>query len=89
MLKIRDYADEMLTGLDSLEKWPDVVKEAQRGWIGKSEGANITFALADRTSAVEDVIKLDIFTTRPEVIHGVTFIAVSHESVHLLKSLTS
>ena len=44
-LNIRKYAEEMLTGLDGLDKWNDVVKEKQRGWIGKSTGANITFNL--------------------------------------------
>lgn len=44
-MKIRDYAEELLEGLDSLDKWPETVKEAQRGWIGKSTGAQINFEL--------------------------------------------
>lgn len=69
-LKIRAYADEMLESLNTLDKWPETVKEAQRGWIGKSEGARIKFVTC--TCAIE------IFTTKPETLFGVTFIAVSY-----------
>ena len=79
MLNIRAYADEMLQGLDHLDSWPDVVKEAQRGWIGKSQGVKIKFGVKDSD------VKIPIFTTRPEVLYGVTFIAVSNESTQLLE----
>ena len=72
----------MLDGLDNLDKWPDAVKESQRGWIGKSEGANIRFKVVD-----SDDTSIEVFTTRPETIFGVTYIAISHESESLLNEL--
>lgn len=72
VLKITDYADRMLADLDKLPKWPDGVKEAQRNWIGKSEGAEIDFPMPNQP---EHPIK--IFTTRPDTIFGATFIAIS------------
>ena len=75
-LKIRDYADELLEGLDIVE-WPEKVKVMQRNWIGRSEGSIIKFPIAgeDRT--------VDIFTTRPDTLYGVTFMiyAVEHPDV--------
>lgn len=62
----------MLNSLDGLEKWPETVKEAQRWWIGKSEGSRIQFSLVGSTE------KIEIFTTRLETLFGVTFIAISH-----------
>ncbi len=72
VLKITEYADRMLLDLDKLPKWPEGVKEAQRNWIGKSEGAEIDFLMPGQP---EHPIK--IFTTRPDTIFGATFIAVS------------
>jgi leucyl-tRNA synthetase len=72
VLKITDYADRMLADLDKLPKWPDGVKEAQRNWIGKSEGAEIDFPMPNQP---EHPIK--VFTTRPDTIFGATFIAIS------------
>lgn len=71
VLKITDYANRMLADLDKLPKWPDGVKEAQRNWIGKSEGAEIDFKLKDSDE------KIKIFTTRADTIFGVTFLAVA------------
>ncbi len=69
--KITDYADELLTGLDKLDLWPEKVKTMQRNWIGKSYGAEIKFQISGREEF------LNIFTTRPDTIYGATFIAVS------------
>ena len=69
-IKITDYADELLTSLDSLD-WPENVKLMQRNWIGKSFGAEIEYKL-------EDVKKsLVTFSTRPDTIYGVSFLAIS------------
>lgn len=74
----------MLQSLEELDWWPEVVKEAQRGWIGRSEGAQISFQLADTSNSN----LLTVFTTRPETVFGVTFIAVSHENFALINELT-
>jgi len=71
-LKITDYAQELLDGLDSLSGWPDSVKTMQRNWIGRSEGLEIRFA-------VENGEALTVFTTRPDTLMGVTYVAVAAE----------
>jgi len=70
-LRITDYADQLLEWLDKLPRWPDSVKEIQRKWIGKSEGALIDFAIDGRDYAVE------VFTTRPDTIYGASFLAIA------------
>lgn len=70
-LRITSYADRLLSGLETIN-WPDHIKEIQRNWIGKSEGAEIEFAFAKTPEH-----KIKVFTTRPETIFGATFIAVS------------
>jgi len=71
-LKITDYAQELLDGLDTLSGWPDSVKTMQRNWIGRSEGLEIRFA-------VENGEALTVFTTRPDTLMGVTYVAVAAE----------
>ena len=75
-LKIRDYAEELLDGLDTVQ-WPDRVKIMQRNWIGKSEGTIIKFPIVGEDKTV------DIFTTRADTVFGVTFMvyAVEHPDV--------
>lgn len=72
VLKITDYADRLLEDLDKLPKWPEGVKEAQRNWIGKSEGSEIDFYVPNQN---EHPIK--VFTTRADTLFSVTFVAVS------------
>ncbi len=69
-LKITDYAEELLSSLDELEHWPEAVKTMQRNWIGRSEGLRIRFA-------VPDAEPLEVFTTRPDTLMGVTYLAVA------------
>ncbi len=69
-IKITDYAEELLAGLDDLDGWPDSVKTMQRNWIGKSVGAEAEFA-------VDDFDNLRVFTTRPDTLMGVTYLAVA------------
>jgi leucyl-tRNA synthetase len=73
-LKITEYADRLLDGLDSLSGWPENVKVMQREWIGRSEGLEVDFILEETGE------KIPIFTTRPDTIYGVTFMAVAPES---------
>ena len=73
ILKITDYAEKLLEGLDRLE-WPERVKSMQRNWIGKSHGAKIVF----KTKTVEgESLDLPVFTTRADTLYGVTFLAVA------------
>ena len=71
-IRITDYAEELLRDIDTLEGWPDAVKTMQRNWIGRSEGVEIDFA-SHETQAVK------CYTTRPDTLMGVTFIAVAAE----------
>ena len=80
--KITDYAQELLDDLDKLEHWPERVKTMQQNWIGRSEGALLTFKL----DGFADV--LDVFTTRPDTLYGATFMVVAPEHP-LVEKLTS
>lgn len=73
MLKITDYAERLLTDLDKVD-WPERTKEAQRNWIGKSEGATVRFGIKNFP---ED--SFEIFTTRPDTIFGVSFMVLAPE----------
>lgn len=82
MLKITDYAERLIADLDKVN-WPDRTVEAQRNWIGKSEGANVMFQIQDH------VEQLEIFTTRPDTLFGVTFMVVSPEHPVLQKIVSN
>ncbi|ETO93150.1 leucine--tRNA ligase [Legionella oakridgensis] len=70
-IKITAYADELLNDLDTLEQWPAQVRQMQRNWIGRSEGTEIYFKVPDYPK------RLKIYTTRPDTIMGVTYLAVA------------
>ncbi len=76
MLRISNYADRLLSGLDKVE-WPEKVKAMQRNWIGKSEGVEITFKVAPECASASHQPTFTTFTTRPETIYGVTFVVFS------------
>lgn len=80
-LKITAYADELLADLDNLPGWPEQVKTMQRNWIGRSLGINIKFKLAEHAET------LSAYTTRPDTLMGVTYIAIAAE--HQLASLAA
>lgn len=81
MLKITDYAERLLNDLDKVD-WPERTKEAQRNWIGKSEGARVTFKVEGHDDSFE------VFTTRPDTLFGVTFMVLAPEHA-LVKKITS
>ena len=70
-LKITDFADELLTGLGTLDEWPDKVRLMQENWIGKSQGLKCTFSFPGGDGGI------DVFTTRPDTMFGASFIAIA------------
>lgn len=76
-LRITAYAEQLLEGLETLHAWPEKVRVMQRNWIGKSIGAKVRFPLAAGGAAIE------VFTTRPDTIYGVTYLAISPERTDL------
>ena len=80
-LKITDYSDVLLKDLDKLSGWPESVKLMQKNWIGKSKGLNINFKVNERNQI------LTVFTTRPDTLFGVSYIAISINHV-LAKELS-
>ena len=74
--KISDYAEDLLTAIDTLERWPDKVRLMQKNWIGKSEGLAVRFAL-DPATTPNNESELKIFTTRPDTLFGAKFMALS------------
>ena len=68
--KITAFADELLTGLDGLDRWPEKVRVMQKNWIGRSEGLRFQFTLSDKRT-------LEVFTTRPDTLFGASFVALS------------
>ncbi|MDR8522811.1 leucine--tRNA ligase [Shewanella fidelis] len=70
-IKITDYAEELLNDIDKLEEWPEQVKTMQRNWIGRSEGIEMTFQVAGSDQS------FDIYTTRPDTVMGVTYVAIA------------
>ena len=80
-IKITDYAEQLLGGLDILSQWPDMVKTMQRNWIGRSEGVEITFDVADTAE------KVAVYTTRPDTFYGVSYLGIA--AAHPLASLAA
>ena len=82
-LRVSAYAERLLKGLDTID-WTDSLKETQRNWIGRSEGAEMHFAIDGR-----DDIDLEIFTTRADTVFGVTFMVLAPESEYVDKITTA
>ena len=80
-IKITDYAEQLLGGLDQLPQWPDMVKTMQRNWIGRSEGVEITFDVADTAE------KVAVYTTRADTFYGVSYLGIA--AAHPLAELAA
>ncbi|MCP4181569.1 MAG: leucine--tRNA ligase [bacterium] len=80
MLKITEYAEELLEGLDDLD-WSEGLKEMQRNWIGKSTGANVHFSVENCSE------KIEVYTTRPDTLFGATYMVLAPEH-HLVHKIT-
>jgi leucyl-tRNA synthetase len=76
--RITDYADELLEGLEAID-WPDRVKNAQRNWIGRSEGAEVTFWTAESEPGAGDGEPVVVYTTRPDTLYGATYFVFAPE----------
>jgi len=82
-MKITAYADELLDELDNLDGWPESVKTMQRNWIGRSEGLELSFDVAGEAES------LSVYTTRPDTLMGVTYMAVAAEHPLAMKAAAS
>ncbi|NQZ29778.1 MAG: leucine--tRNA ligase [Oceanospirillaceae bacterium] len=78
-LKITDYADQLVDDLDQLHEWPEQVRTQQKNWIGRSNGVELTFEVDKDT-------QLDVFTTRPDTLMGVSYVAVAAQHPLALKA---
>ena len=93
MMRTTAYADRLLSGLEEVE-WSDALKEMQKNWIGKSFGAELSFKIEENnktqnhTTKTEEVKELVAFTTRPDTIYGVTYIALAPE-LEIIEQLTT
>ena len=84
VLRITDYAPELLSALDGLKRWPERVRLMQANWIGRSEGARMSFAMAEPQGEIDSI---EVYTTRPDTLFGMSFLAVAAE--HPLASLVA
>ena len=84
-LKITDYADRLLDGIETLSGWPERTRVMQRNWIGRSEGAQFAFAIEGAEASI------DVFTTRLDTVFGVTFLAIApeHPAVGAISAIVS
>jgi len=88
-IRITHYADELLENLDRLDGWPEPVRLMQRNWIGKSRGVELAFELTDR---IADLDKIEVYTTRPDTLFGVSYLSLAAEhpiSLELAKTNTA
>ena len=82
-IKITDYAQELLDAIDTLDGWPDQVRTMQRNWIGRSEGVEMQFAIEGGEGELSE---LTVYTTRPDTLMGVTYVAVATQHPLALKA---
>ncbi|KRO72821.1 MAG: leucine--tRNA ligase, partial [OM182 bacterium BACL3 MAG-120507-bin80] len=83
-IKITDFGDELLEDLNKLDGWPDKVKTMQANWIGRSEGIELDFTVQDEADA--ELSTLSVYTTRPDTLMGVSYVAVAAQHPLALKA---
>ena len=82
-IKITDYAEELLNDLEQLDEWPEQVKAMQRNWIGRSRGVEMTFGVENHPDT-----NIEIYTTRPDTVMGVTYVAIAAQHPLALEAAT-
>jgi len=78
-LRITQYAPDLLEALDGLDRWPDRVRTMQARWIGRSEGARVRFPLTAQAGVTNEIDVIEVFTTRPDTLFGMSFVALAPE----------
>ncbi|MDT0606641.1 leucine--tRNA ligase [Croceitalea rosinachiae] len=87
MMRITAYAQRLLDGLDTID-WPQPLKDSQTNWIGRSEGASVTFNVIPREQGDEESHQIEVFTTRPDTIFGASFMTLAPEHELVVKITT-
>ena len=87
-MRITAYAQRLLDGLDTVD-WTDAIKEQQRNWIGRSEGASIRFELESDALSGDENLEIEVFTTRPDTIFGVSYMTLAPEHEYVSKITTA
>ncbi len=87
-MRITAYAQRLLDGLDTID-WPQPLKDSQTNWIGRSEGASVTFNVLSTEQSDEESHKIEVFTTRPDTIFGVSFMTLAPEHDLVAKITTA
>lgn len=86
-MRITAYAQRLLDGLDTLN-WTEAIKEQQRNWIGRSEGASVRFELESQALRVDEKLEIEVFTTRPDTIFGVSYMTLAPEHDYVSRITT-
>jgi len=86
-MRITAYAQRLVDGLESLD-WTDAIKEQQRNWIGRSEGASVRFEVESEVLAADEKLEIEVFTTRPETIFGVSYMTLAPEHEYVSRITT-
>ena len=87
-MRITAYAQRLIDGLESLD-WTDAIKEQQRNWIGRSEGASVRFEVESEVLAADEKLEIEVFTTRPETIFGVSYMTLAPEHEYVSRITTN
>jgi len=86
-MRITAYAQRLIDGLDTVD-WTDAIKEQQKNWIGRSEGASIRFELESEALAADENLEIEVFTTRPDTIFGVSYMTLAPEHEYVSRITT-